>query len=81
MGTCKSCGGAVADPAAETCSPRCRVELDKRRIAWDRDARNVGRNGYYDRRYQELVRKHDKHGAKVILAEWEAAKERLGDRP
>lgn len=80
MVTCKTCGGETP-PEDETCSNRCRLELEKRRIAWDRDAKNVGRNGYYDRRYQELVRRNEKHGAKVILAEWEAAKERLGERP
>jgi endogenous inhibitor of DNA gyrase (YacG/DUF329 family) len=79
--TCKTCGAAVETPEAETCSNRCRLDLEKRRIAWDREARNVGRNGYYDRRYQELVRRNEKHGAKVILAEWEAAKGRLGERP
>lgn len=79
--TCKTCGSAACPSDAETCSARCRLALEKRRISWDRDARNAGRNGYYDRRYQELVRRHDKHGAKVILAEWEAAKARLGERP
>jgi hypothetical protein len=77
--TCKTCGGPAPD--GETCSTRCRLELEKRRIAWDRDAKNVGKNGYYDRRYQELVRRHEKKGAQVILDEWKAAQARLGERP
>jgi hypothetical protein len=77
--TCKICGAPAA--GAETCSESCRVKLECRRIAWDRAARMVAVNGYYDRRYREHVRNHNTRGAKTMLKEWEAARARLGDRP
>lgn len=79
--TCKICGAAVTPSETETCGTRCRIELEKRRIAWDRQARMVGPQGHYARRHQELVRTNNKHGAKVILAEWKANQARLGPRP
>lgn len=77
--TCKICGAPAAD--AECCGEACRVKLECHRIAWDREARKVGVNGYYDRRYQEHLRNHDTRGAKTMLKEWHAAKARLGERP
>ncbi|MBC7907342.1 MAG: hypothetical protein H7Y60_11435 [Rhodospirillaceae bacterium] len=78
--TCKICGAPVEN-SADTCGEPCRIKLDCQRIAWDREAKKVGVNGYYHRRYQEHVRNHDTRGAKVMHKEWEAARERLGERP
>lgn len=77
--TCKICGTPVTD--AECCSKACSVKLDCARIAWDRDARKIGVNGYYDQRYREHVRNNNSRGAKVMLKEWNAAKAALGERP
>lgn len=76
--TCTICGGATE---AETCSEPCRLKLQCRRIAWDREAARVAVNGYYDRRYREHLRNHNTRGAKVMLREWNAAKAKLGERP
>ncbi|MBI2240198.1 MAG: hypothetical protein HYU59_05275 [Magnetospirillum gryphiswaldense] len=78
--TCKTCGGQTAD-GAETCGDHCRAKLECRRIAWDRAARMVAVNGYYDRRYREHLRNHNTRGAKVMRREWDAAIAKLGERP
>ncbi|MGE5477608.1 MAG: hypothetical protein ACM3Q1_13195 [Bacteroidales bacterium] len=77
--TCKICGAPAPD--AECCSEACRLKLECQRIAWDRAARMVGVNGYYDKRYREHVRNHNTRGAKTMLKEWNAARARLGERP
>lgn len=77
---CKICGAAIAGDA-ETCGERCRVKLECRRVAWDRAARMVAVNGYYDRRYREHLRNHNTRGAKVMRREWDAAIAKLGERP
>lgn len=77
--TCKICGGSATD--ADYCSEHCRLTLECRRIAWDRAARMVGVNGYYDKRYREHLRNHNTRGAKTMLKEWNAARARLGERP
>lgn len=77
--TCKICGAAAA--GSETYGEACRLKLECQRIAWDREARKVGVNGYYERRYQEHMRTHNTRGAKVIHKEWQAARARLGERP
>lgn len=77
--TCKICGAPVSD--AECCSEHCRLKLECKRIAWDRAAKMVAPNGYYDRRYREHVRNHNTRGAKTMLREWEAARANLGERP
>lgn len=77
--TCKICGAAVSD--TEYCSDPCRIKLECQRIAWDRAAKMVGVNGYYERRYQEHLRNKNTRGAKTMLKEWEAAQAKLGDRP
>ncbi|HSV29164.1 MAG TPA: hypothetical protein VLL76_06385 [Candidatus Omnitrophota bacterium] len=78
--TCKICGAETAD-GTDHCGEPCRLKLECLRIAWDREARKVGVNGYYDRRYQEHVRTNNTRGAKVIRNEWLDAKARLGERP
>lgn len=78
--TCKICDSEAA-AEAETCSEACRLKLECRRIAWDRAAKAVGVNGYYDRRYREHLRNHNTRGAKVIYKEWETARAKLGERP
>lgn len=77
--TCKICGAPAPD--ADTCGEPCRLELACQRIAWDRSARMVGVNGYYDQRYREHLRNHNTRGAKTMLKEWNAARARLGERP
>lgn len=77
--TCKICGTPVPD--AECCSEPCRLKLECARIVWDRDARKIGVNGYYDKRYREHLRNSNTRGAKVILKEWNAARDTLGERP
>ena len=77
--TCKICGAPAAD--AECCGDACRRQLQCRRIAWDRAARMVGVNGYYDRRTREHLRNHNTRGAKAMHKEWQAARARLGERP
>ncbi len=80
--TCKICGAEISGEAGgETCGTACRLELQCRRIAWDRDAQKVAVNGYYDRRYREHLRNNNKRGANVMLREWNAAKAKLGERP
>ena len=79
MMACKVCG--VPTTEAEYCSESCRLKLQCQRIAWDRAAKMVGINGYYDRRYREHLRDHNTRGAKAMLKEWETAREKLGDRP
>jgi uncharacterized short protein YbdD (DUF466 family) len=79
--TCKICGNPVTEPESETCGEPCRLKLQCQRIAWDRAAKMVGVNGYYDRRYQEHMRDNNKRGAKMIHKEWEANRARLGERP
>lgn len=76
---CKICG-AVTDET-DYCSEHCRLKLECQRIAWDRAARMVGVNGYYDRRYREHMRTHNTRGAKVMRKEWDAALAKLGERP
>ncbi|KAF0225430.1 MAG: hypothetical protein FD176_481 [Rhodospirillaceae bacterium] len=76
---CKICGGATDE--ADYCSEHCRLKLECQRIAWDRAARMVGVNGYYDRRYREHLRAHNTRGAKVMRKEWDAALAKLGERP
>lgn len=76
---CKICGQASGE--ADHCSEHCRLKLECLRIAWDRSARMVGVNGYYDRRHREHVRNHNTRGAKVMRKEWDAALARLGERP
>jgi len=78
--TCKTCGEQTAD-GAETCGDHCRAKLECRRIAWDRAARMVAVNGYYDRRYREHLRNNNKRGANVMRREWDAAIAKLGERP
>ncbi|MBF0324717.1 hypothetical protein [Magnetospirillum moscoviense] len=77
--TCKICGAPTE--GHDHCGEPCRLKLECLRIAWDRAARMVGVNGYYDRRYREHMRDHNSRGAKVMHKEWEAAKARLGERP
>lgn len=77
--TCKICGAPATD--ADCCGEPCRLKLECQRIAWDRAARMVGVNGYYDKRYREHVRNHNTRGAKAMLKEWNAARARLGERP
>lgn len=77
--TCKICSAPTSD--AEYCSEPCRLKLECQRIAWDRAARMVGVNGYYDKRYREHLRNHNTRGAKTMLKEWNAARARLGERP
>ena len=77
--TCKICGASAGD--AECCGEHCRLKLECKRIAWDRAAKMVAPNGYYDRRYREHVRNHNTRGAKTMLREWEAARAQLGERP
>jgi hypothetical protein len=81
--TCKTCGvmRPAETPEAECCSEACRLKLECQRIAWDRSARMVGVNGYYDRRYREHLRNNNTRGAKTMLREWNAARDALGDRP
>jgi hypothetical protein len=79
--TCKICGADVAGTDSDFCGETCRLKMECRRIAWDRDARKVGVNGYYDRRYQEHLRNRNKRGAEVIRKEWMGAKAKLGERP
>lgn len=77
--TCKICGAPAGD--AECCGEHCRLKLECKRIAWDRAAKMVAPNGYYDRRYREHVRNHNTRGAKTMLREWEAARAKLGEKP
>lgn len=77
--TCRICGTPTTE--AEVCGEHCRLKLDCLRIAWDRAAKMVGVNGYYDQRYREHLRNHNTRGAKVMLKEWEAARAKLGERP
>ena len=77
--TCKICGAPNFE--AELCSQSCRVKLECLRIAWDRAAKMVGVNGYYDRRTREHQRNHNTRGAKTMFKEWQAARDALGDRP
>ncbi|CAA7616416.1 conserved hypothetical protein [Magnetospirillum sp. LM-5] len=77
--TCKICGAPTE--GRDHCGEPCRLKLECLRIAWDRAARMVGVNGYYDRRTREHLRNHNSRGAKVMYKEWEAAKARLGERP
>ncbi|GAB3128661.1 hypothetical protein [Novispirillum itersonii] len=77
--TCKICGTPVTD--AECCSEACRLKLDCARIVWDRDARKIGVNGYYDKRYREHLCTGNARGAKMILKEWNAVRDTLGERP
>lgn len=76
---CKICGAPATE--ADYCGEPCRLKLECRRIAWDRAAKAVGVNGYYDRRYQEHLRNHNTRGAKAMRKEWETARARLGERP
>jgi hypothetical protein len=76
---CKICSAPT--DGVDHCGESCRLKLECLRIAWDRAARMVGVNGYYDRRYREHLRSHNSRGAKVMHKEWEAAKARLGERP
>lgn len=76
---CKVCGTPSGE--AEYCSEPCRLKLECRRIAWDRAARMVGVNGYYDNRYRQHLRDHNTRGAKTMLREWDAARAKLGERP
>jgi len=77
--SCKICG-AAADQS-ECCGDGCRRQLECRRIAWDRAAKMVATNGYYDRRYREHLRNHNTRGANTMRKEWEAALAGLGERP
>lgn len=77
--TCKIC--STPTDGTDFCSEACRLKMECRRIAWDRDAKKVGVNGYYDTRYREHVRNNNTRGAKVMHKEWLAAKARLGERP
>jgi hypothetical protein len=77
--TCKICDAPAAD--SDYCGEPCRLKLECRRIAWDRAAKAVGTNGYYDRRYQEHLRNHNTRGAKAMNKEWQTALARLGERP
>jgi len=77
--TCKICGAPAPD--AEYCSTACRLKLECLRIAWDRAAKKVGVNGYYDQRCREHLRNHNTRGAKTMHKEWEAARAALGERP
>ncbi len=76
---CKTCGAPT--PESDTCSEACRLKLDCRRIVWDRAAKMVGVNGYYDCRCREHLRNHNTRGAKTMQKEWDAARARLGQRP
>ncbi len=77
--TCKICGAETA--GRDHCGQPCRIKLECQRIAWDRAARMVGVNGYYDKRYREHLRNHNTRGAKTMLKEWNAARTKLGERP
>ncbi len=76
---CKICGTPISE--GESCSETCRLKIECQRIAWDRAAKMVGVNGYYDHRYREHLRNHNPRGAKTMLKEWNAARARLGERP
>jgi len=52
--TCKICGAET--DGSDHCGEPCRIKLECQRIAWDRAARMVGVNGYYDKRYREHLR-------------------------
>jgi hypothetical protein len=78
---CKICGTPIADESLGYCSEPCRLKLECRRIAWDRDAKKIAVNGYYDRRYQEHLRNNNRRGAEVMRKEWLATKAKLGERP
>lgn len=76
---CKICGAPAND--ADFCCETCKLKLECLRVAWDRTARMVGVNGYYDKRYREHVRNHNTRGAKAMLKEWNAVRAKLGERP
>ena len=76
---CKICGAAAS--GADYCSEPCRLKLECLRIAWDRAAKMVGVNGYYDNRYRHHIRNHNMRGAKTMYKEWEVARSQLGERP
>lgn len=76
--TCKICDATTEH---ETCSEACRIKLECARIAWDRLAKKVGVNGYYEQRYSELLRQKNKHGANVMLKEWKEVKAGMEERP
>ena len=79
--TCKICEAPLSSPDLDFCSETCRLKMECKRIAWDRAAKMVGVNGYYDRRHQEHLRNRNKRGAEVMRKEWAAARARLGERP
>jgi len=76
---CKICRAPTSE--AEACGDACLRQLGCLRLAWDRAAKMVAPNGYYDRRYRQHLRDHNTRGANAMLKEWQTARERLGERP